>query len=304
MAGIIAAQNNNLGTVGIAYNVKIMPIKALNHEGVTNDTDIINAVKYAMENGAEIINMSFGQQAMGLSSYDLFDTKQLQDNLLNNRDGVLDTGETVALGLTLRNRWGESGKTTDADLLVGWEDPFYITVAEECPGTTTIVAEDLRTSLYASFLLIVIEEEELPKIKDVQFYDTYHHVLMENGDLYFWSANHEVPELILEGVEMFDQDGGDLIAVMIDGSQLLYDHGSIYPITYGSSPALDNPVDIQFKGDYPRTGYALTADGYVYFNPGGNFVTASSELLNLENVVQMSIQRNYSLFLTENGDLY
>ena len=67
VAGIIAARNNYLGTVGLAYNVKIMPIKALNHEGVTNDIAIIDAVKYAMENGAEVINMSFGQEAMSLA---------------------------------------------------------------------------------------------------------------------------------------------------------------------------------------------------------------------------------------------
>lgn len=60
VAGIIAAQNNNLGTVGIAYNTKIMPIKAAQSSGTLNQSDIAKAIYYAYEHGAEVINMSFG----------------------------------------------------------------------------------------------------------------------------------------------------------------------------------------------------------------------------------------------------
>jgi subtilisin family serine protease len=63
VAGIIAAQDNNLGTVGIAYNVKIMPIKAAMASGYLHQSDIAKAILYAYENGAEIINMSFGGTA-------------------------------------------------------------------------------------------------------------------------------------------------------------------------------------------------------------------------------------------------
>lgn len=63
VAGIIAAQNNNLGIAGLAYNCKIMPIKAGNHSGYFLQSDIAAAVLYAYENGAEVINMSFGGTA-------------------------------------------------------------------------------------------------------------------------------------------------------------------------------------------------------------------------------------------------
>ena len=63
VAGIIAAQNNNLGVVGLAYNCKIMPIKAGNHSGYFLQSDIAKAVYYAAQNGAEVINMSFGGTA-------------------------------------------------------------------------------------------------------------------------------------------------------------------------------------------------------------------------------------------------
>lgn len=60
VAGIIAAENNSIGTVGIAFNTKIMPVKAAASNGIFLQSDIAKAVLYAYENGAEVINMSFG----------------------------------------------------------------------------------------------------------------------------------------------------------------------------------------------------------------------------------------------------
>lgn len=61
VAGIIAAdRNNNIGIKGVADNVKIMAIRAV-PSGDERDKDIANAIYYAVDNGAEIINMSFGK---------------------------------------------------------------------------------------------------------------------------------------------------------------------------------------------------------------------------------------------------
>lgn len=60
VAGIIGAQNNNGGIVGVAYNVQIMPIKAAQSSGVLTSSDIARAIYYAASNGADVINMSFG----------------------------------------------------------------------------------------------------------------------------------------------------------------------------------------------------------------------------------------------------
>ncbi len=60
VAGIIAAENNDLGGVGIAYNCKIMVLKAGNSSGYFNNSDIAEAIQYAYMNGASVINMSFG----------------------------------------------------------------------------------------------------------------------------------------------------------------------------------------------------------------------------------------------------
>lgn len=60
VAGIIAASNNHKGSMGIAYNCKVMAIKADNGSGYFTNSAIAKAVAYAYEHGADVINMSFG----------------------------------------------------------------------------------------------------------------------------------------------------------------------------------------------------------------------------------------------------
>ena len=61
VTGIIAAQrDNNIGVQGVADNVKVMMIRAV-PEGDEYDKDVALAIKYAVDNGAKVINMSFGK---------------------------------------------------------------------------------------------------------------------------------------------------------------------------------------------------------------------------------------------------
>ena len=60
VAGIIAAENNKIGGIGVAYNCKVMVLKAGNSSGYFNNSDIAEAIQYAYMNGASVINMSFG----------------------------------------------------------------------------------------------------------------------------------------------------------------------------------------------------------------------------------------------------
>jgi len=61
VAGIIGAmRDNSLGMDGVADNVKIMAIRAV-PDGDEYDKDVANAIRYAVDNGAKIINMSFGK---------------------------------------------------------------------------------------------------------------------------------------------------------------------------------------------------------------------------------------------------
>lgn len=61
VSGIIAAaRNNGLGMDGVADNVRIMSIRAV-PDGDEHDKDIALAIRYAVDNGARVINMSFGK---------------------------------------------------------------------------------------------------------------------------------------------------------------------------------------------------------------------------------------------------
>ena len=60
VSGIIAMTPGNGGGVGVAYGAKIMAIKAGQATGTFASTDIAKAIKYAKNNGADVINMSFG----------------------------------------------------------------------------------------------------------------------------------------------------------------------------------------------------------------------------------------------------
>ena len=60
VAGIIAADNNKEGIVGIAHNVKIMAVKAGMSSGFFTSSAIAKGIEYAYLNGADVINMSFG----------------------------------------------------------------------------------------------------------------------------------------------------------------------------------------------------------------------------------------------------
>jgi subtilisin family serine protease len=61
VAGIIGAvRNNGVGMDGVADNVRIMMLRAV-PDGDEHDKDIALAIRYAADNGAKVINMSFGK---------------------------------------------------------------------------------------------------------------------------------------------------------------------------------------------------------------------------------------------------
>jgi subtilisin family serine protease len=61
VAGIVGAiRENNLGAVGIADNIELMILRTV-PDGDERDKDVANSIRYAAENGAKVINMSFGK---------------------------------------------------------------------------------------------------------------------------------------------------------------------------------------------------------------------------------------------------
>ncbi|MFN6537120.1 MAG: S8 family peptidase [Nostoc sp. EkiNYC01] len=60
VSGTIAGENNNYGVTGIAYDAKIMPVKVLNDSGSGSYSSIAKGIRYAVDNGADVINLSLG----------------------------------------------------------------------------------------------------------------------------------------------------------------------------------------------------------------------------------------------------
>lgn len=57
VAGVIAAGNNGFGSIGVAYNAQIMPVRVSTNSGTPN---IAAGIRYAVNNGAKVINLSLG----------------------------------------------------------------------------------------------------------------------------------------------------------------------------------------------------------------------------------------------------
>lgn len=61
VSGIIAAdRTNSIGIMGVADHVQIMGVRSV-PDGDERDKDVANAIRYAVDNGAKVLNMSFGK---------------------------------------------------------------------------------------------------------------------------------------------------------------------------------------------------------------------------------------------------
>ena len=60
VAGTIAAARDDLGITGVAYDANIMPIRVLDDDGYGSTADIISGIRWAADNGADVINLSLG----------------------------------------------------------------------------------------------------------------------------------------------------------------------------------------------------------------------------------------------------
>lgn len=61
VAGILAAnRTNDTGVLGVATSVQLMTLRVV-PDGDERDKDVANAIRYAVDNGAKVINMSFGK---------------------------------------------------------------------------------------------------------------------------------------------------------------------------------------------------------------------------------------------------
>ncbi len=68
VAGIAAgATNNSMGIAGMGWGAAIMPLRVLDADGQGDTWDVMNAIYYAVDHGAQVINLSLGGYSNGCS---------------------------------------------------------------------------------------------------------------------------------------------------------------------------------------------------------------------------------------------
>jgi subtilisin family serine protease len=133
VAGIIGAvRDNNIGMDGIASAVKLMGIRAVPN-GDEYDKDVAMGIRYAVDNGAQIINMSFGKRVSP-------ERKMVEDAIrYAEKKGVL-----------IINAAGNEG--TDIDLYPHYPSPFHMKGTGRASNMITVGASGAtEAGLVASF---------------------------------------------------------------------------------------------------------------------------------------------------------
>ena len=113
VAGIIAAGiNNNTGIAGLVPGIRIMNLRAGTANGYLEEDDVARAVLYAVDNGARVINMSFGDTELSGFLSDVLKYAYRQGIVLvasvgNSGDNIIHfpaaLSETIAVGSSGRD---------------------------------------------------------------------------------------------------------------------------------------------------------------------------------------------------------
>jgi len=132
VSGIIASiRGNGIGSDGIADNVIIMPVRA-SCDGDERDKDVALAIRYAVDNGAKVINMSFGKP------------------FSPGKEWVDDAVRYAAKkGVLLVH--GAGNDATDADTIPSYPDARFKSNGEQADNFIDVGASRADSSLVAYF---------------------------------------------------------------------------------------------------------------------------------------------------------
>ncbi len=138
VAGIIGAQgNDNRGAVGVNWAVQIMPLKFMDADGLGSTIAAIQAIDYAVANGARISNNSWGGDTFSQALFDTIQMANSQGHLFvaaSGNDGVnTDNGSHFPSNYELPNIISVAASTSN-DTLARFSNFGVATVDLAAPG--------------------------------------------------------------------------------------------------------------------------------------------------------------------------
>lgn len=177
VAGIVAALNNTIGVVGVAPKASLFAVKVLNSQGSGFLSDVIEGIGWAVDNGADVVNMSLGTGSDIRAFHDAVDAAYVAGVVLvaaagNSGDGDGSTNEVVypakyssviAVAATASDdstpTWSSEGKEVElaapgVSIRSTWNDGLYKTIsgtsmaAPHAAGTVALVLATAVQALY------------------------------------------------------------------------------------------------------------------------------------------------------------
>lgn len=164
-AGLIGAGgNNNTGIATIDWHTKIIPLQVLSDDGPGYTSDVVAAIHYAVDNGAQVINMSLGGSTFDQSLKDATDYAYAHNVVVVAAAGNCGTGTENGCSdgpagamsyPALNDHVISAGATTSDDQRASFSS-YGPGLDVSAPGSGTIVSPTWTstndTSLYASAL--------------------------------------------------------------------------------------------------------------------------------------------------------
>ncbi|HET9250848.1 MAG TPA: S8 family serine peptidase, partial [Candidatus Eisenbacteria bacterium] len=135
------AANNRAGSAGIAFGVTILPVKVLNYRNDATFDDIVQGIRFAAEQGADVINLSLGLPPMRLLRALGYPEAVLADIVKPFRDAVFFAQRRGAIVVAASGNFGATEVSYPAGL------PGVIAV-----GATGVTNRPAGYSSYGSHL--------------------------------------------------------------------------------------------------------------------------------------------------------
>ncbi len=178
MAGILGAESNNsIGLSGVAPNVKILNLRAFDKNGQGEEDDVASAILYAVQMGAKVISMSFGDSEYSQLLEDVIKYAHLQGVVLVGSSGNSGSSdphfpsgfsEVIAVGATDRgdNVTGFSNFGSTIDIVAPGANVVTTRIGGGYLNSTGTSASAPHVSAAAALLVSIksFENEEIKQI--------------------------------------------------------------------------------------------------------------------------------------------